>query len=521
MNLEDKTELTLEEVAYVVDFAKYLQNTGSYLYDPRTANQMMKNLNMQPALTSTESIKKMLENPQQNEASLRKVSQYFYNTQMPFRRLVDYYGGMLEFDYFIYPVNATEKEMSSAKFNKDLDMAYKFFEKFDVKREFSRVMNKVLLEDVDYVYLRDSGTSLTLQEMPSDYCIIDARSEYGYMYSFDLMYFMQMGVDINGFAPIFKTYYTSALEMKTGKKKYAPNIRPETRDGRYMYWQSINPKNGWVFKFDDNHAGCVPPLASLFVSASEIETYRQLQKNKEIVAAYKLIVGTIPRHKDGKAGNQKDDIAISPETAAKFSQLFNSALPDGVGFKAAPFEQMQMFQFEAGEDTSADAIQRLYSNSGTSGYLFATGDKANASTIKATQTTDANFVKHMYYQFATFVNFQLANLPTKYKFKAHFEGTMWDGQERRDNAMKYAMSGMILPQLGSAMGMSPFEFQQVMSMTKATKFVDKMLVLPTAYTAGAEKSTSANGRPTKAEGDLGDSGEVTRDAGSNVDKGAE
>jgi hypothetical protein len=180
--------------------------------------------------------------------------------------------------------------------------------------------------------------------MPIDYCIIDAWSELGYLYSFNLLYLMQTGVDIDAFAPEFKKYYKSIKDLKNNKV-YLPNIRPEFRNGQWMYWQQINPEKGWVFKFNSEYAGVVPPMAPLFIDCAELDTFKRLQKNKYMLEAYKMIVGLIPRNKDNKTGNKADDFSITADTAAKFMQLVNNALPEGIRFNVLPFEDVKAFDF--------------------------------------------------------------------------------------------------------------------------------------------------------------------------------
>jgi hypothetical protein len=432
---------------------------------------------------------------------------------MPFKKLVEYYASILEFDYTLTPINATYKQMESDAFAKDYKKVNDFFNRFDIKREFYRVMKKIMMEDVMYTYVRDNGKVLTLQEMPSDYCLIDARNEYGFMYSFDMMYFNLGGVDINGYAPEFKRYYNSALRARDSRE-YVPNMRPELRGGRWCMWQQIPIEKGWVFKFNDLNPTAIPPLASLFSSAIDLEDMRKLQKNKNMLEAYKIIMGVIPRNKDNRTGSQKDDLAITPETAAKFAQLVNSSLPDGVYFKTVPFEQLESFEFKNETDLVTSGIQNLYSNSGTSGYLFASGDKVNASVIKATQATDEAFIKPMYQQFEQFLNYHLGRLTGKFKFNIEFEGTIWDKQQRQDTAMKFAQSGMIMPQkLAASIGMAPDSFVNQLGMSKAMKISELFQILPTAYTQSAK--SGEGGAPVKSDDKIGDAGEITRDAVSN------
>jgi hypothetical protein len=95
---------------------------------------------------------------------------------------------------------------------------------------------------------------------------------------------------------------------------------------------------------------------------------------------------------------------------------------------------------------------------------------------------------------------------------------MFDQDDRIERYMNYAEHGMVLPQLGSSLGMSPREFAQSLSLMRSMNFVENLEVLPTSATRSKEDQAGA---PTKKEKDLSESGNVTRSAGSNIDKETE
>jgi hypothetical protein len=499
---------------YVENFAKSFINT---VLTPYTLNEYLKNLNMNPSVPTRDNIETMISDPKNNEQNLIRLSQYYYNTQTPYKRLVHYYGKLLSFDYTIYPINAEEKDMKKDTYKKDLDRVYSWFDRFKVKKEFKKALSKTVLEDVYFTYLRESNAGLTLQEMPVDYSKITTWSEYGYLYDFDLTYFQNSGVNIDGFAPEFKNYFNQMLDIKKNNKYY-PDIKPETRNGRWVYWQQIPIDKGWVFKFNNIYAGIIPPLIGLFLDNIDIDTYKKLQLTKTSLEASMLLFGLIPRHKDGsnRSGNSKDDFALSAENAGQFMSLIRGNLPDGVKFNAVPFEDIQSVNFpntQNRNDIVGRAMQQYYYNSGTSQFLFAS-DKANAVTSKASIKVDEEFIRDSYYQYESFVNYHLSKITNRYKFVCKFEGTMFDQDERFERANKYAENGMALPELGSAIGLEPKEFQTKLAMMRSMDFVDKLKVLQTSYTISKSQQDD-KGRPSKKIDDLDDEGLNTRNSGSN------
>jgi hypothetical protein len=500
------------EKPYFKEFAQTMQDMG-YFYNPLIANQYLKSLNMNPNYQNKEQVGKMVFNPNSNEMGLRRLSQYLYNVQTPYKRLIHYFVDGLDFDWFPIPTNATKEDMRKTQFKSDYRKMCDWFDKFDVKKEFKKILLGMMIEDTKFTYLRSSNNGNTLQELPSDYCTIDATSELGYLYSFNLLYFSNVGVDINGFAPEFKTYYTQMLDMQQNKNYY-PNIKPEMRDGNWAYWQQINPHNGWVFKFHDTFATHIPPFLGLFIDAIDLEEVKRLEKTKQQLDTYKMIFGSIPRNKEAsKSGFTKDNFAIDPATLAEYMKFVKNSLPEGIDFKTAPLEDVKMFEFEnkSNPENIGIAIKTFYKESGAELALFGS-EKPNASTLEASLLSDMGFVERVYEQFATFCEYHI-NKNKKYNFKIQFLGTRFDRDNRRKQALEEWQNGILTPRLPASLGMSVREFSNSVDFMESLGFPEKLKPIQTSHTmSNKEKS---KGRPKMDDSELGDSGEVTRDSDGN------
>lgn len=510
------------EQTYVKDFARAMQRDNIYnsIFNPYILNEVLKNANMYPSAKTRTELLQMVHNPAKFERGLRQFCQYLYNVQMPFKRLIHYYSNMLTYDLSIYPINADEQDMKTDKFKRDYDRVWEFFSNFNHKKEFRQINIGMLLEDAKFMYVRtDEETNrITLQEMPVDYCLIDAKFPYGWLYSFDLQYFSRQGVDINGFAPEFKEYYDSYRKLVTDKI-YTPNIRAEQRDGRWCYWQQINPSNSWVFKFHSTFAGLIPPLLGIFVDANEIDNFKNLQTSKTQLDMFKLLIGIIPTNKS-KDSQLTDDLAISAEVAGQFNRLINDLMPDGVKFGTVPFEDVKAFDFESTnkENVVGEALFNFYSSSGTDNALF-NSNKPTSTTLTMSTKNDASFADIVYNEFSSFLDYQLQFITKKYKFKVKLEGSVYDREERFNRAINLAQYGIITPELPSAIGINEYELRTGMALMKEMGYQNLLVPLQSANTMTAGTATTSEaGRPEKKVEDLGESGVKTKDAGSNKDK---
>lgn len=510
------------DLNYAEIFAQVLKNPTTskmYMYNPYIMNEVLKNINMNPASQSRDTLIEMVQNPKQNEKALRRFSQYLYNVQAPFKRLVHYYADMLLFNISVYPTNATEADMKTDEFKKQYDKVWKYLDKFHFKKEFKKVVTGMVLEDAKFMYIRNEESSrITLQEMPVDYCLIDSQFNYGWLYSFDLNYFSQQGVDINGYAPEFKEYYLNYLNLLNKEIDYAPNIRPELRDGRWTYWQQINPKRSWVFKFHDIYAGLVPPLLGLFVDANEIDNFKQLENTKIALEVYNLLIGLIPINKN-KSGSKTDDFAVSADIAAEFNALINQQLPDGVKFGTVPFDDVKQFDFSKNAQTKdnivGDALKNFYATGGVDQAMF-NADKPNATTMKASTMVDAALVESVYRTFESFLDYQISRKFDKFNFKVKFSGTIFDAEERYERALRCAEYGIITPELPASLGLTEKEMRDGVSLMQSLGYPDKFEPVQTSHTMPNESNDG--GRNEMKVDDKTEKGEETADTGANEDK---
>jgi len=97
---------------YFMAYAKaFMQNNmWSYLLNPQMNNQILKGINMNPVAQSRDQVLKLIANPKDNEQSLRRLSEYLYDTNTSYKILVHYLSNILTFDYESIPIGNITKE---------------------------------------------------------------------------------------------------------------------------------------------------------------------------------------------------------------------------------------------------------------------------------------------------------------------------------------------------------------------------------------------------------------------------
>ena len=103
-----------------------------------------------------------------------------------YRRNIDFQKVIPDFDWEPIPYckdgkQIDQSDFSSYQFKRDYAVMTNFFNCFDVKREFRKVLFNILLYDTYYTSVRTYDDHIYLQELPSKHCIIDSTSYLGYL----------------------------------------------------------------------------------------------------------------------------------------------------------------------------------------------------------------------------------------------------------------------------------------------------------------------------------------------------
>ena len=514
-------QLTKEDLSYFSEFLKsynsQLFSGANYLLSPQLLNLNLKDINMGGITLSESEIRKMVLNPHRYEQELRKLSLHFYETVSIYKRQIQFESNVLDFDWEPIPYRKDGKEitisdMRSDSYQRDYAKMAKFFNSFNVKKEFKKVFWNMRMYDTFYTSVREQGDYIYLQELPSSHCIIDADSYLGYLFSFDMSYFTNSGVDINAYSPAIRKKYREVIELKSNE--YNTNL-PD-RNGAWVYWHPMSPDDSWVFKFNNGFAGSVPPLLDMFLDYTKLDKYKDLEEQKKQLEAYKVIFATVPRLSNNKSGNKVDDFAISAEELGKFVSAVKDTLK--VDFKAAPLTDFKAFDFSpsSGEDDLLETeINNMLMQSGLTNAIL-NPKTVNVASAGLYKTVTSAQLASVYEQFATFCEHQVNKRTRKFKFKIKFLGTIFDREERRKNADTDMSNGIITPAIFSSRGIQLTDAKNVTNMMYAIGFPDSFKPVQTSATL----SSKDKGKEEKPESELTDSGAKTRTAGSNEGKKA-
>jgi hypothetical protein len=521
---EPQEELSVEQVFDVLTFARELGLNASWL-TPMLINQRLKDITMNPVQATEDALTQAMMNPKESEIALQEFSQDFENQSQVYKKLLSYLGNMLSFDLTYECINAKPEDYKSTAYTKDIDIFKKFLDGFDYKKNFNVAVNEMLRNEAYFFSPRWDGDYLIMQELPASpqWTMITGNWRNGFLFDFNMYWFIQPGVDLKGYSRFFMEKYKTLWDDGT-LQKYIPSLSATTRGtSGWVYWQQVPVDEGWVFKFNPYSATRIPYFSGLFLDLVQQPLIRALQKNINMTVASRLIMGQVAMLKDTQS-KTRDQFTMTAETLGRFLGLVKASIGESLKVAAAPLENMQAVAFKSENEVYSSFLKTALATSGVNTNLIFTSDvRPNAIESQLSLNVDEQMMYALYPQFESFMNYQINKLTKKYKFKVHFEGTQFynNRQLRLDNQMTLASQGIVMPnKISAAIGMNPFEFQRNLDEAKANGWVDKLTPIVSGFQQSADgaKGSSA-GRPQKKDSELSQSGEETRSSGGNIEKG--
>lgn len=522
--MEEKL-IGFQEAQAVTEFAKALYAYDNFGYwSPQMSNALLQGLNNNPKTPTSDSIRKALASYKDSASDISSYMEFMQVYDIIFSRTIRAYCNVLSFDLIPVCRNAYSRDdYESEEYIADKRKIYDFLDKFNYKDEFSKVVSQIMTHEVYYTWFRKTkwrnrGMKFALQALPQDYCILTGYWEKGMLFDFDMSYFLQPGVDIDGFDPSFQKYYKRVFDGGANLSDYRPTNQLNERKGVYNMWIQTSPEDGaWVFKRDSSNFNTTPLLAPFLKNAIRNDEIEQLQYDKDIASAYAILAGEIRLFDNAKSGTQANQFAISPDVLGGFMKKAKSGLGRLISLAALPVENSKFYQFE---DKNSDMYSNQLSTSagvgsGVSRVIYSSDRQSNAE-IEAGLRDMYETMKPLYYQFANFMEFYANKLTKKYKWAFEFDGSNYsfERKERLDRIIKYADKGMVLPPAAwsSVMGMKPQMFERMLQESKWSGW-NGLWQLP--LNANTSKSPSNDGsdagRPRVDDAEITDSGEASRE----------
>lgn len=477
-------------------------------YNPITGQSYTQDINISSRVPTQADLTTYLQNPELYSVHLREISQYLNNSIMQYRRTLDHFGKILLFNYDLRSVTRlkSKTEAEIKKWETQYDRCIDWLRKFNPKYIFmSKIIPKVIEEGGVFTYYRESKHFSDLVEIPSDYCYITGRWDWGFTYAIDLTWFDRM-IGMRKVIPELTDYYNEFVTMREAGLK-GNKLAP------YQFYP-VPIEKGYVFTFNHIKAEIVPPFCGIFKDAMAILDYKNLVKQKTTLDTWKLVAQIIPRDKDGKP-------IMNAKTAMQIVQITQGIMPSGVKTFSTPMDVQEVnFQNAQNQNNISGLGEQLYWRSvGVNGTIMDLGDKSAAS-LRLSLLNDGGFVEHLYQQCENFVNLQLYILSRTNQFRVKFYGNRYtNSDDMLDYANVVRTANMPMGKLFGYCGFDAYEIDSVLDQEDILKYRERMKPILSAFNAPAgDDKGDSGGRPEKSLSELSDAGEDQQQYDSNNNK---
>ncbi|MBL4950995.1 hypothetical protein JK635_01915 [Neobacillus sp. YIM B02564] len=437
-----------------------------------------------------------LENPIKAEKQLRQLSQYLFTVSPNYKRLIQYFAGILRFDYIVEPYDLDTEKIDIKSFKKQYLNTLKILEIMNIPHEFTKVLRHAFRDDIFYGYEHMADNSYFIQRLDPNYCKISSIEDGVYNYAFDFTYFKN-DEEVEKYP----------LEFIQKYKKYKSN-KSEYR------WQELDSKNTICFKVNEELDYPIPPFSGVFESLFDIDENKRMRKVKNKIDNYMILTQKIPI---AESSGEANKFLIDLDTATAFHNKATQSLPDEVGLVTSPMsiEAIKLERKTKDSDNVAEAERNYYNAAGVSQLLF-NADKATSSGLAKSIITDEQIAFTCLQQFERWINRKLKNINKRFKFRVKFlKTTNFNIDTVRDGLLKSAQYGLpVKSALAATLDLTPSSFINMTFLENSVLDLPNILIpLSSSHTLTNKEGAGA---PKKNEDDLTESGIITRETDGNI-----
>lgn len=524
--------LSYEELNEVIKMASQIYNSGyGRAFSPQMSNQLLIERTGDVAIPTKDKVRQLLSKADKDSELIHTYNAFANTYSLLYSRSLDYYVGLLNFDYTITPTNVKWDEIAQdaeklKEYKEDENRIYKFFERFAYQRDARTLAKKALLNGKAFGWFRNTVCATqnmnmiddlvstkkmagyAIQTMPAHYCLITGQDENEYLYDINMNWFLQAGVDINTYDPVFRQYMKDTFVYDSTAKTYVPSAPPAKRDGVWGQWHQTSLQDGAVCIVadysDPEGAPFLTPLINNILTDGEIA---ELQLNADMIAAKGILYGQIPLLDNQKSGGVSDAMAWKPETLTKFMSLVKAGLDKALTAVAMPTENNKFDQYDLSDtkDMYQLQLESTAGNAASASRLIYASGKASQEELRLQVQTDYNRIEPLYRQFERIFGYFANKCTRTYKFAITFSGCTYDfiKNQESENLLKLADKGIVLhPSVYAKVANMPAHiFAKSLEAGHYAGMSDLLTPLISIHTA----SGNTGGRPTKNVEDRTDS----------------
>lgn len=439
-----------------------------------------------------EQILQYIQNPTTNEKNIRDASIYMWDASSQYRRLIQYYAGLLKWDYIVVPGEFDKTKVKEGNFKKQYLRVQNKLDIMNLDHELLKATEIVLKEGVLFGAIWENNTSFFVQRINPNICSLTSIEDGTWRYAVDMSKIPEKKLPL--YPPAFKRMWQ---RYQDGDNK----------------WQEVPLDITFCLKADETTTSySIPPWASTLPMLYDIETYKALQETATKIANYKILGMEIPLNDDGTP-------KVDWDLADDYYRQLCGVLPPYVGAFIAPMKaQSYTFDKSSGVsdvDTVSRAEEQYWFNTGTSALLHGSTISNTAGALKLSIKADEEIMLEYMSQVERLINRIVSNISGTVKFSVRFlRNTIFNQDDKIARYKEAATLGA--PGAKSAyvasLGITQSSIPGMEYLESVMYDMEDWDPLMSGYNIGNEDE---GGRPASADEDLDDAGVETRENGTN------
>lgn len=333
---------------------------------------------------------------QNDIATLREISRYFYRTSGIYERTCNYFATMYRYDWYIVPEVYTEK-VSETKLVTEFHRILNYLDNSYIKKLCGDIAREVIVAGAYYACIVEGSDGLVLQELPVNYC----RSRYFVgntpVVEFNMRFFDDKFPDVNYRMQVLKLFPADFARgyMLYRQGKLNPDGMTKSNSFLNYGWYTLTP--GSVIKFsmtkDDS-----PMFVNACPAILDLDAAQDLDRRKQMQKLLKIIVQKLPMDKNGDLIFDVDEARDIHNNAV---QMLRRAIGVDVLTTFTDVDSIDMS--DKNTSTSVDDLAKIertvYNTFGVSQNLFNTNGNMS---LEKSILNDEGSIRSLLLQFAIF-----------------------------------------------------------------------------------------------------------------------
>jgi len=474
-------------------------------------------------------IKLWLNNPIKYQTEILDLSDLLYVPEGIYKTLVNLTSNMATLDNYLQPTKSTMRKLNlelKAKtkfdelgnpidqdafdkilnnFENEFDTVRDYIENIDIKKTGRRIIESIVRYGAYCGFEKNDGDFPYLWDLPIKYVRLYSIKSGQYKVEFNFKYFDDLSRD-NELSEFAWGVYPAEFKVLYDRYKKNPDKL------RYPEWQPLPSEKVCCIKLGgDNDTFFLPLYSQLFTELFLLNDLIDEEIENSRDDKIKLINIEFP--------NQEGVPLVEPEIVAQWVNVVASGVPSSVSVTGSPFPLKEIpFKSIQNEKTNLAEFAKsmAYMQAGANPLLL--GGSSTNSSVGVTQNLvyiQSN-VFSILDKIQSWFNYRISNvnLRKKYTFELNIWKITWYNKtEEVETEYKLTTIGGSLAVLSSKVGHNFDSYDATLQYENLTKTKDNWRVPKNMnQTAGNDDS---GGRPTKADGDLSNSGTISRDKENN------